>query len=247
MKKRLNVFLLLGILVLLIHPASAHETEQAYSSGSFGIYPISQMQAFAYGSLAFLAVVGVILLFHKKMKEPAKKLFYYILALICAVVTLYLALTTIHLNLISHTKGPVRWHADYEVWVCGKELKLAMPAGMSGKQGTALVHSHYDNRIHVEGVLLDIKQASLDTFFDAIGGSLSSGSMQFPTDDGLVIVSNGEKCDSGAGLLYVFVNGFLVSNPQDYTISPYEKIPPGDKIKIIFTDQPIEEINQNIK
>ena len=44
-----------------------------------------------------------------------------------------------------------------------------------------------------------------------------------------------------------FVNGNLISNPDDYVIAPQEKVPPGDKIKIIFTEKPVDQINPNIK
>ena len=43
------------------------------------------------------------------------------------------------------------------------------------------------------------------------------------------------------------VGGKPIDEPQDYQISPYENVPPGDKIKVIFTEKSIEQINPNIK
>ena len=105
---------------------------------------------------------------------------------------------------------------------------------MSNKQGVDLTHSHNDNRIHVEGAMLNKKEASLGAFFYAVKGSLSDDGIKIPTDDGLVSKHNGDSCNGVPGKLYVFVNGNLLSNPVDYVISPYEKVPPGDRIKFVF-------------
>jgi hypothetical protein len=153
----------------------------------------------------------------------------------------------LHLNIISLTKGPVHWHADFEIWVCGREIKLSEPKGLSNKQGVDLMHAHNDNRIHVEGVILDKKQASLGAFFHAVGGSLSSDGLKVPADEGLISVHNGDKCNEKPANLYVFVNGNLIENPSAYEISHYEKVPPGDRIKFVFTEKQAEEIDPNIK
>ena len=180
------------------------------------------------------------------MNEMAKKTAYFLIVIAVSIVTIYLILTTLHLNIVSVTKGPVHWHADFKILVCDKEVKLAEPKGLSNKQGVDLMHAHNDNRIHVEGVLLDKKAASLGAFFHAVGGSLSSDGLKVATDDGLVSVHEGDKCNEKPAKLYVFVNGNLIDNPFMYVISPYEKIPPGERIKFVFTEKPIEEINANI-
>lgn len=168
------------------------------------------------------------------------------MAIVTLLVTIYIILTTLHLNIISITKGPVHWHADFEIWVCNKEIKLAKPKGLSNKQGVDLMHAHDDSRIHIEGVLLDRKAASLGAFFYAISGSLSDDRLKVVTDEGLFAVHNGELCNEKPAKLYVFVNGNLINNPSGYEISHYEKVPPGDRIKFVFTEKPIEEINPNI-
>lgn len=246
MKKGLFAFLLL-LSILMPHAVLSHEEEEEFALDHSELYPLSQLSAFGYGSLIFGILIVVILLFHKVMNDAAKKIVYFSIIIIISLVTIYLVLTTLHLNIISLTKGPVHWHADFEIWVCGKEIFIAEPKSLlSNKQGVDLMHAHNDNRIHVEGVILDKKQASLGAFFYAVGGSISSDGIKVPTDEDLISVHEGDRCNEQPAKLYVFVNGNLIENPSSYVISPYEKVPPGDRIKFVFTEKPIEEIDPNI-
>lgn len=248
MKKGFLIFLLIALaLSTNVFSHGGEDEEDEYQLDHSELYPISQMQAAGYGTLIFGIFVLAIILFHKKMNDAAKKIIYLLVVALIAAVTLYLALTTLHLNIISVTKGPVHWHADFEIWACGREIKLTEPKGLSNKQGVDLMHAHNDNRIHVEGVILDKKQASLGAFFYALGGSFSSDGMKVPTDDGLIAVHDGDKCNEQPAKLYVFVNGNLIENPAAYEISHYEKVPPGDRIKFVFTEKPVEEIDPNIR
>jgi len=245
--KRGIIALLLIIPVLCSFNVFSHEAEpQEFNLEHSDMYPLSQIEAFGYGSLAFAILIAIILLFHKKMNEIAKKIVYCMVAVTAVLVTLYLVITTLHLNIISLTKGPVHWHADFEIWVCDKEIDLVDPKGLSNRVGPPLLHEHNDNRIHVEGVILDKKQASLGAFFYAVGGSLSYDGLKVPTDNGLISVHDSDLCSEKPANLYVFVNGKLIEDYQYYVLSPYERVPPGDRIKIIFTEKPLEEINTNI-
>jgi hypothetical protein len=237
MKKRL-IFLFLIISALCTNNVFSHEGEEEdFMLDHSEIYPLSQLTVVGYGSLIFGILIVIILLFHKKMNDFTKKIVYFLVAALALLVTIFLVATTLHLNSISLTKGPVHWHADFEIWVCDKEIKLAEPKGLSNKQGVDLMHAHDDNRIHVEGVILDKKQASLGAFFYAVGGSLSDDGLKVPTDDGMVAVHEGDLCNGQPAKLYVFVNGNLIDNPSSYIISPYEKVPPGDRIKFVFTEK----------
>ena len=249
MKKTFIVFLFSILLMLSIYNVYSHESgDNKFILDHSELYPISQLQAFGYGSLIFGILILVIALFHKKMNDATKKIVYFLIVAVASVVTLYLVLTTLHLNIISETKGPVHWHADYEIWVCDKEIEIAKPKNWwSNKQGTDLLHSHQDKRIHVEGVLLDKKQASLGAFFHAVGSSLSNDGLKVPTDNILVSVHDRDLCNEKPAKLYVFVNGNLIDNPPAYVIAPYEKVPPGDRIKIVFTEKPIEEIDPHLE
>ena len=247
MKKRYVFFLLVLLALLSISAVYAHESTESYNLNPQDNYPIKPWTIVGYGTLAFGILVAIMVLFYKKMDNNTKKIVYFLVAVVSVLVTLYLIIITLHININSISKGPVHWHADYEVWACDNEIKLPHPTGFSNKQGAPLLHSHDDNRIHVEGVILDKKQASLGAYFYAVGGSLSDDGFKFPTENGMVAMHDGDLCNSQPGHLYVFVNGKQIEEPQDYAVSPHESVPPGDKIKVIFTEKPIDQINPNIK
>jgi len=247
MKKRLFL-LFLVMFALLASLSYSHEGEEEYMLDHSELYPITQWEAVTYGSAAFAILIAFILFFHKKMSDVIKRIVYLLVAVVVGAVTIYLITVTLHLNVTSVSKGPVHWHADFEIWACDKEIFLAKPQRfLSNKQGVDLLHAHQDNRIHVEGVLLDYRQASIGAFFHAVGGSLTYDGMQVPTDDGLMSFHDGDKCNEQPARLYVFVNGKLIQNPKEHVIAPYEKVPPGDRIKIVFTEKSLEEINPYVK
>lgn len=59
------------------------------------VYPISHLQAFGYGSAAFVAIIVIMLFFNSKMNDATKKLVYSLLVAVVSIVTLYLAIITI--------------------------------------------------------------------------------------------------------------------------------------------------------
>ena len=247
MKKRFVVFSLFLFLVFAI-TSIAHEGEtDEYNLDAHSQYPLSSWEAVNYGSIILILTVLIMMIFQNKLNEPAKKFLFCSLCAVCTLVTLYLIITTLHLNITSWSKGPVHWHADYEIWACDKQLQLVEPTGMSNKQGVLLLHSHDDNRIHVEGVLTEPRSASLGAFFHVLGGELTNYGFTLPTREGVVSVENGQLCNGLPATLSVFVNGVAKENSPEYVISHYEDVPPGDRIKIIFTEKPIEQINPYIK
>lgn len=217
--------------------------EQEINLDNTNLYPLSQLTFVGYSIIAFGIIIVITIFFHKSMSELIKKVVFLLIVILISITTLYLIITTLHLNIISLTKGPVHWHADFEIMVCDKEITLAESKGLSNKQGTDLMHAHNDNRIHVEGVILDKKQASLGAFFYVVGGSIANDGIKVPTKDGLISVHNGDLCNEKPAKLYVFVNGILIDNPSAYVIAPYEKVPPGDRIKIVFSEKAVEEVN----
>ena len=201
-----------------------------------------------YGTALFVALIYIMVHFKKQMKDHTKKFVYALVVLTVGFVSLYLIITTIYVNVTSVTGGPVHWHADYEVWACGENLKLVDPTFPSNKVGTAVFHDHGENRIHIEGVVSKMADASLHSFFKIVGGELTLTSIGFPTDEEYVYYGNGMQCASGKpGTLYVFVNGEQVDDFTEYVLAPYETVPPGDNIKIIFTDEPLENIDPNTR
>lgn len=166
------------------------------------------------------------------------KLFLFLsFVLIILANTFYLVGSTLYLNRESQTGGPIHYHADFEIYKCGQEVNLLDPQGLSNKVGTEVIHEHGDNRIHIEGVLLDEHDASLGHFFAELGGSMDENHLTIPTNQGLVTFKNGDLCGSRPAVFQVFVyqtkgdhyfQQKLTEDPQDYTISPEGNVPPGD-------------------
>jgi len=173
---------------------------------------------------------------------------FSLIVLITVGATIYVVGSTIYLNVISETKGPVHWHADFEVWNCGEKLDLADPSGLANRVGTSTFHEHGDDRIHLEGVVVKYGDVSLHSFFHVIGGQLEDDSLSIPTNDGIIELQNGDQCNGKEGKLQVFV--YNVNNPderkqwvyeqtklddyENYVLSPFSNVPPGDCIIVEY-------------
>lgn len=155
--------------------------------------------------------------------------------------TIYLVSSTLYVNAKSVTGGPVHWHADFEVWDCGREVELVDPIAPSNKVGSPLLHEHNDKEIHVEEAVFDSKDISVGAFFRVVGGELHSDYLQMPTNDGVVERRNGDLCPNGmSGILQVFLykaGSFeqqILADPENYLMTPEQKVPPGDCIIVEF-------------
>ena len=260
----LALALVLGALVAYAHEegpeaAAAHEEENdgaASPAGTADLALTLKHRAFlgiaVLGTLALIIVLLAIKLdgdtgVHHASERLKWALFLGIVVPVL-LATAYSAGTTIYLNTISESEGPVHWHADFEVWNCGEQLELEDPIGMSNRVGTALFHEHNDNRIHVEGVVVDTGDVSLHHFFETIGGELRGGMFRVPTHGGDVTAPDGKLCNGQPGKVQVFV--YKVTNPDergswdvrqrkiqdvgDYVLAPYGQVPPGDCIIVEF-------------
>lgn len=194
-------------------------------------------------STIILLVISTVSLKIKHPKSVIKKLLFFIIVAITITTTLFLAASTIFLNSVSSSKGPVHHHADFEIWACGQELNLKDPKGLSNKIGTSTLHEHNDKRIHLEGVIVKPQDASLGKFFRVIEGELNQNSIVIPTNEGQITFRSGEKCPNGqTAILQVFlykVSGksftqTKLKDPQNYIITPESGVPPGDCIIIEF-------------
>ena len=125
----------------------------------------------------------VALTFGKKYAEKNKRTFFVIMVAPVLLSSLYLGGHTVYKNFTSETKGPVHWHADYQVWVCGERIDLVDPKFPSNKIGSPLFHEHNDDRIHVEGTVMDIQSIDLASYFRVIGGELEAGHLRYPGKD----------------------------------------------------------------
>ncbi|MCM2325682.1 MAG: hypothetical protein NDI94_04410, partial [Candidatus Woesearchaeota archaeon] len=181
-------FFPLFISLLLISSALAHEEVEEktldHKLRDNSVFLIS------YGSLAILLSIGISFFIHSRHHHWP----YFLVAAITILITSYLVIATINLNLVSETKGPVHWHADFEIYNCGEKLDLIDPKGLSNKIGTPVFHEHNDDRMHVEGVVVEEEHVSLSEFIETIGGELTADSMKIETNDGVVVMNNGDIC-----------------------------------------------------
>jgi hypothetical protein len=133
--------------------------------------------------LVVLLVLAAIIVNNKRYKSLKTPLFVLIAATI-TLPSLLLVGSTVYINAISESKGPVHWHTDIEFWVCGQEIELRDPyAFLSNKIGTSTYHEHDDKRIHLEGVVIEKEfDASLEKFMEVTEGGITSGQLIVATD-----------------------------------------------------------------
>lgn len=144
---------------------------------------IASLSANSTWVAAIALIVLVIIAALTKERIPKLKLPLFIgISFIMASSFLFLAGSTVYLNLQSDTGGPVHWHADIEYWACGNQLELRDPFEfLSNKIGTATLHEHDDHRIHLEGVPVDVeKDASLGKYMYVIGGAITDSAFVLP-------------------------------------------------------------------
>ena len=211
-----------------------------------------QVPIITIGSIIVAFFVITSLMFPKETKKY-KKLFFLAIIIPIIISTLFLAGSTIYINIISETKGPIHWHADFEIWNCNEKLDIIDPTGLSNRVGTPVYHEHNDDRVHVEGTVVELHDVHLSEFFNVIGGELTQTSFKLPTNNGLLEVNNQDLCNGQEGKLQVFVyqitnahdtqsSNFIyrqikLDNFEDYVLSPYVNVPPGDCIIVEFSEE----------
>lgn len=149
------------------------------------------INAFSIRVVGVATIVLIVLLLVASRVNTKKKLDHIKKALFAAISatillpTLLLIGSTIYVNTISESGGPVHWHTDIEFWVCGQEIELRDPYEfLSNKIGTATYHEHDDKRIHLEGVVIEKDyDASLEKFMVVTGGVISETNLIIPTND----------------------------------------------------------------
>lgn len=198
---------------------------------------------FTYLAIGLIVILVVISILFKDKAEWFKLSLFIAMTLIILANTIYLTGSTIYLNQVSITSGPVHYHADFEIFKCGHKIELKDPEGLSNKIGTEVIHEHNDDRVHIEGVLLDKHQASISHFFENIGGKLTNIKLVVPTNEGMMSFENGDLCPDGKqatlqAFVYQTKDGVYtqsrLSDPKNYIISPHSNVPPGDCIILEF-------------
>lgn len=207
-------------------------------------------------SIALFILVLIAGLLKNKSKRLRLPLFLLItFTIVASTATLFGS--TVYLNTSSESGGPVHWHADIEFWACGKQLELRNPSGLlSNKVGTPTLHEHNDQRIHLEGVVVEkATDANLGNFMNVVGGSISSEMMDVPLADSILedqvdgdsisstnidnlistdslgkksfVATSGEKCGDELAEPQVFVYQF---NKKENTYSQTKLSDPEDYI-----------------
>lgn len=237
-------------LALLFSLALAHEDSQDpfHPHSPVDYLPIDPFPLALGAFFVILLLSFLSLVFQSRMNEIHKKTVFVFVGLLVIFVTLYAGATTVYLNLISESGGPVHWHADFEVWVCGGKItNLVETIGLESYVGTPVLHHHNDYRMHVEGLVVKKSDVSLQNFFSAIGGTLEHDSIEIPLrDKSLLKKQNGDLCNGKPGKLQLFVKNGQTSNEfvlapelQEYVLSPYYEtvatgVGEGDLLKIVF-------------
>lgn len=193
-------------------------------------------------SSAIIFVSLVLAKFFKEKSEVLSHLLFFTIVIPVIFTTFFLIAATLDINHKSVTKGPVHYHADFEIYNCGEKLDLINPTGWSNKIGTNTFHEHNDDRIHVEGPVMDYSEISLGSFFKVIGGEMAASKLVIPTTSGNVQMEDGAICNGEMGKVQVFVykvrNNYIyqekLSDPYNYILSPHSAVPPGDCLIIEF-------------
>lgn len=227
---------------LFAFPGAALAEEQiSYSRLEENISSLSFNSIFI--STFLLISFALISLYASPLRAFSKKLLFILISSVAIGQTLLLAGSTIYLNAISHSKGPVHFHADFEVFHCGNKIDLENPTGFSNKIGTSTLHEHNDFRIHLEGVVVEENDQSLGKFFHVIGGNITNNSLSVPTTNGILTAKNGDLCPDGTpGVLNVFVyktvnKTFIqqkINDPAHYIYSSEGQVPAGDCVIVEF-------------
>lgn len=216
------------ILLVVIPSAYAHEEEIHKTAAESFFHQLNTTTVITL-SIVFILASTIILVTHRgTLDENGKRLLFGVIALAAIAATGYLIGNTVYLTLTSWSNGIIHWHADFEIWICGEKVVLPDPTGIANRVGTEAVHHHGDYRIHLEGVMKEMEDATLGRFFDDIDVTFSN--------EMIMNRNSGDYCPDGKkGMVKMFVNNELYSgNYRDYVIAPYADVPPGDFIKIVF-------------
>jgi hypothetical protein len=131
-----------------------------------------------------------------------------------------------------YTDREVHWHAAIDIIICGEHKDLPClkesPGIVHGEKfcGEHLMHHHYDNVIHIEGIIEKKEDIAIGKFFDLIGVTFSK--------EQIMDKKNGDTCPDGKpGLWKMYVNGQPRSDFRDYV--PFATQDAGKQIiKFVF-------------
>ena len=248
MKARTLLFSLLLLATLVFaHEEAVLPTEEDFLSRWF---QLDEWNAVVYASTVSGFFIFVSLLLKGHVDRNGEKFLFTGIAAPVLMATIYLIAATIYLNFASESQGPVHWHADYEVWVCGEEVTDWATSGVwyDNKVGDPELHTHEDYRMHVEGTLTKLSEASLHSFFEVSGGQYDDSRVIMPlTGNRTRNVPNGDACPNGKpGQWTLYVESGPKLNERsirieplgpDYVIAHEGNVPPGDVLYLVFDSE----------
>lgn len=124
-------------------------------------------------------------------------------------------------NSETYTAAPVHWHATLSMSTCGVSETISDLGDQNLYEGLPLLHTHGDDRIHVEGRIIKAEDISLGRFFDSIN-------IPFDTDR-FMDKQGTDACNDGSSdSLHVTVNGSEIPDPRNYVVKD------GDQINVRF-------------
>ncbi len=246
------VILLLGLFSLSTSAHTGENTPEIEQTLSPPLQLAHTLQENAYNVVGISALALIVLVAYsikkKPRKEKIKKMLFVGIAFFAIASNLYLAGATIYTNTVSPTGGPVHWHTDYELWSCGERMDLIDPTGIDNRVGTWEVHEHNDDRMHIEGTILNMEQATFHHFFETVGSTFDEKGIVFPSTHGNIFIPREGVCQGKKAELQAFL--YRVTNPSEakqwkYTqtklgypfdtiMAPYSSVPSGDCLIIEY-------------
>ncbi|MBS3145475.1 hypothetical protein J4414_01600 [Candidatus Woesearchaeota archaeon] len=109
------------------------------------------------------------------------------------------------------TKGQIHWHADLDVEICGEKQDLPNPFG-NEHLGSPLLHTHDDERIHVEGSVRKASDITLEKYLSNIGVKNDR------EERDILKTKDGDLCKGKEGKWALLVNGKEDERFLDYSI-----------------------------
>lgn len=249
LKKLISSLALMGLFLPLIAQAQEKQIDDLLTD--YTVWSI-------VGTSILIIIFVLIGITNKEPSNRLKSALFWGMSVPIVLVSIFVAGSTVYLNIISATKGPVHWHADFKIFACGEEIDLVDPTGISNKIGTPLFHEHDDLRIHVEGTVHELENVSLGSFFEVIGGSANHGELVIPTTKGVLELKNGLACSgkpewtNKQAEIQVFVyqtkgeevyQQKLINWPE-YVMTPESVVPPGDCVIIEYTPEKIGQTDK---
>ncbi|MBI4158823.1 hypothetical protein HY500_01035 [Candidatus Woesearchaeota archaeon] len=244
MKAKSPVLLIIAILLSLTI-VFAHGPSEEEESGLQKILDWSLSLVYINSGLLIIVTIFSIIKY-KTLTNLQKNIAFWLIITTVVITTIFIVGSTLYLNAVSPTRGPVHWHADFTIEVCGKNIEIADPTNIiTNRIGKSDLHEHNDMRIHIEGTPPSLEAIDLSSFFEALGGTFTDSGFSAPTTGGFTIVNNHDLCNNKPGKLLLFVEGQegiqrvwrIEQKMGEYIIAGYAKVPPGDRLKIIFTDE----------